>query len=129
MVRAMPISVTTYNVGTVNSIGNVVFLAGDRRYSARASNFMFHGVSLEVKSARFEEKAVRERLQGIRNDQKLIGDIIVRHTRISESEVHKLFLEAAFVGAEQAKRLGIVDDVIDVKIPRGAPFVQLVAHE
>jgi ATP-dependent protease ClpP protease subunit len=38
MLKALPIRVITYNVGTVNSIGNVIFLAGSPRYAARTSS-------------------------------------------------------------------------------------------
>jgi hypothetical protein len=126
MLRALPVSVTTYNIGSVNSIGNVIFLAGSKRYASRTSSFMFHGVGFDVQTARFEEKMLKERLQGLQNDQKLIADIIVRHTKISAVEAEKLFLEAAFVGTAEAKRLGIIDDVLDIQIPPGAPFLQLV---
>ncbi|MGH6817410.1 MAG: ClpP family protease [Methylovirgula sp.] len=126
MLRALPISITTYNVGSVNSIGNVIFLAGSKRYAAKTSSFMFHGVGFDVQSARFEEKALKERLQSIQNDQKLIADIIVRHTKITETEVDKLFLEAAFVDTGEAKRRGIIDDILDVQVPTGTPFIQLV---
>jgi ATP-dependent Clp protease, protease subunit len=126
MLRALPISITTYNVGSVNSIGNVIFLAGTKRYASQTSSFMFHGVGFDVQAARFEEKMLKERLQGIQNDQQLIGDIIVRHTKISSDEVDKLFLEAAFVSTTEAKRRGIIHDILDVQIPPGAPFLQLV---
>lgn len=124
--KAMPIKITTYNVGSVNSIGNVIFLAGNKRYASRTSSFMFHGVGFDVQAARFEEKVLKERLQGLQNDQKLIADIIVRHTKINAAAAEKLFLEAAFLRPKEAKRLGIIDNIIDVQIPKGAPFLQLV---
>jgi ATP-dependent protease ClpP protease subunit len=123
---ALPINITTYNVGSVNSIGNVIFLVGKKRFAARTSSFMFHGVGFDIQAARFEEKALKERLQGLQNDQKLIADIIVRHTKITASDAEKLFLEAAFLRPDDAKRRGIIDDIIDVQIPKGAPFLQLV---
>jgi ATP-dependent Clp protease protease subunit len=122
----LPIKITTYNVGTVNSIGNVIFLAGKKRFAARTSSFMFHGVGFDIQAARFEEKVLKERLQGLQNDQKLIADIIVRHTKLTPSAAEKLFLEAAFLRPNDAKRLGIIDKIIDVQIPKGAPFLQLV---
>ena len=44
MLMGLPVKVITHNTGTVNSIGNVVFLAGAERYAAKISSFMFHGV-------------------------------------------------------------------------------------
>src|SRR5258705_13380029 len=42
--RAMPFNLVTHNVGGVNSIGNVIFLAGAERYACPNATFMFHGV-------------------------------------------------------------------------------------
>lgn len=123
---ALPVAVYTYNVGSVNSIGNVIFLAGSKRIAARTSSFMFHGVGFDVQTARFEEKLLKERLTGLQNDQKLIADVIVRHTKMAADDVEKLFLEAAFIGTDEAKRRGIIDDVADIQVPKGAPFLQLV---
>lgn len=47
VLRAMPFELTTHNVGNVDSIGNAIFLAGERRYAAPHSTFMFHGVGFQ----------------------------------------------------------------------------------
>lgn len=126
VLRSLPINVTTYNVGSVNSIGNVVFLAGDKRYAAKSSSFMFHGVGFDIEKARFEEKELNAKLAGLQNDQTLIADVIVRHTKITKEQVRDLFLKAAFVPAAEAQSWGIVDEVRDIKFPKDMPFLQLV---
>lgn len=126
LLRSLPIKVITYNVGSVNSIGNVIFLAGEERYAAPTSSFMFHGVGFDIQNQRFEEKDVRERLESLKNDQKLISDVIADRTNIDAEETHKLFLEAAFLRADDAITKGIIHDVTDIKVPNGAPFVQFV---
>ena len=123
---ALPVKVITYNTGTVNSIGNVVFLAGAERYAAKISSFMFHGVGFDVQNQRFEEKMLIERLDSLRSDQNLIADIIVQRTKIRANEVKDLFLQAAFLRASEAKDRGIIDDIRQVKVPKGATFLQLV---
>jgi len=47
VLRGLPITLTTHNVGNVDSIGNAVFLAGQTRYACPHSTFMFHGDSEE----------------------------------------------------------------------------------
>lgn len=123
---ALPTRVVTYNIGSVNSIGNVVFLAGAQRFANRTSNFMFHGVGFDIQGTRFEEKQLLERLDSLQNDQSLIAEIITRRTKISPSKVHDLFLRAAFLRANEAKAKGIIDDIRDAKVPKGAVFMQLV---
>ena len=126
LLMSLPVKVITYNVGTVDSIGNVIFLAGSTRYANRTSSFMFHGVGFDVQNTRFEEKQLIERLDSLKNDQGLISQIITRRTKIRANKAHNLFLQAAFIRADEAKALGIIDDILDAKVPKGAPLIQLV---
>lgn len=127
VLRALPIELTTHNVGNVDSIGSAVFLAGAKRYACPHSTFMFHGVGFDVgQPVRLEEKFLLERLDSIRSDHKRIGSIIKERTRLTEEEIGKLFLEAQTKDATFASGCGIVDEVRDVQIPPGSPVISLV---
>ena len=126
VLRAMPFELITHNVGNVDSIGNVVFLAGMKRYAVSNATFMFHGVGFNVNNQRLEEKDVRERLDGILSDQRRMGDVITQHTGISQEEVASLFSQAQTRDAGYAIEKGIVDEVRDVQIPAGTPVLSLV---
>lgn len=128
VLRAFPFKLITHNVGAVNSIGNVIFLAGEERYACPNSNFMFHGVGFDAPAGiRFEEKFLRERLDGINADQTQIASIIEqRATFANAAEVKELFLEAQTKDPTYALAKGIVHDIRDVQIPPGAPVFQLV---
>lgn len=127
VLRAFPFKLITHNVGSVNSIGNVIFLAGEERYACSNSTFMFHGVGFDVTQAvRFEEKTLKERLDAIQADQKRIGAIISERTKLGTEEIERLFLQASTKDPGYAKTTGIIDDVRDVEIPTGAPVFQLV---
>ncbi|ACO76490.1 clp protease [Azotobacter vinelandii CA] len=39
---SLPIPVNTHNLGTVESMGNIIFLAGQRRTACQHSKFLFH---------------------------------------------------------------------------------------
>ena len=73
--RALSVPIVAYNIGSVDSIGNVVFQAAGRRVAATASSFMFHGVGFDAQNTRFELKSLQKRMQSIENDQSLISDI------------------------------------------------------
>ena len=128
VLRGLPFKLTTYNVGSVNSIGNVVFLAGDERYAVPDSTFMFHGVGFDVtQGARLEEKFLRERLDSIQADQNKIASIINERASFpDEQEVASLFLQAATKDAAYARKRGIINDIRKLEIPLGAPVVPLV---
>jgi ATP-dependent protease ClpP protease subunit len=127
VLRGLPLELTTHNVGNVDSIGNAVFLAGKHRYACANSTFMFHGVGFDVKQQmRFEEKMLKERLDGVLSDQARIGAIIKERTRLAEYEIKKLFLEAQTKDAAFAVGNGIIDEVREVQIPQGVPVYSLV---
>lgn len=127
VLRGMPFSLTTHNASAVNSIGNAVFLAGDKRYAAPHSTFMFHGVGFDVQErSRFEEKVLRERLDGILSDQKRIGAILEERTNLTAEQVEGLFREAQTKDAAYAVSSGIIDEVRDVELPPGETVVSLV---
>jgi ATP-dependent protease ClpP protease subunit len=127
VLRGLPFTLVTHNAGSVNSIGNAIFLAGAKRYACPHSTFMFHGVGFDANAGqRFEEKLLRERLNGILADQKRIGDIITERTKITEEQVGGLFSEAQTKDAAYAVGVGIVDEVRNIEIPKGCTVHSLV---
>lgn len=127
LLRGLPIGLTTYNVGQVNSIANIIYLAGTNRLATPTSSFMFHGVGFDIaQQARFEEKDLTEKLDSLQNDQKLIADIIVDRSDIDAEKAHDLFLRAAFMKPDEALEAGIVHRIEELAIPEGTPFFQLV---
>lgn len=127
VLRGMPFKLTTHNAGNVDSIGNAIFLAGETRYAAPHSTFMFHGVGVDAGAGvRLEEKLLRERLDSILADQKRIGAIIQERTQLTAEQVEALFREAQTKDAAYAASTGIVDEIRDVQIPSGSSIVSLV---
>lgn len=127
VLRGMPFKLITHNVGNVDSIGNMVFLAGKERYATETATFMFHGVGFNVdQGQRFEEKSLRERLDGILNDQRRIGMVISANTKLTEDEVAGLFLQAQTKDAQFAVEKGIINEIREVSIPSGVPIIGLV---
>ena len=127
ILKGMPFELITHNVGNVDSIGNVIFLAGKKRYATASATFMFHGVGFNApENQRFEEKILRERLAGILSDQKRMGDIISQCTNLSEGDIASLFSEAQTRDASYAVDKGIIHEIRDVQLAAGCPIVSLV---
>lgn len=127
MLRAMPFELTTHNVGNVDSIANAIFLAGTKRFACPHSTFMFHGVGFNAEAGKhFEEKLLRERLDGVLADQKRIGAILEERSTLSSAQIEPLFRDAQTKDAEYAVSAGIVHEVKDVELPAGVPVLTLV---
>jgi len=127
VLKGMPIELTTHNVGNVDSIGNAIFQAGDRRFACPRSTFMFHGVGFDIDGRhRLEEKTLRERLDSLNADQRRVGAIIEEHSNLSGPEIERLFLEQTTKDAAAALDAGLIDEICDVSIPENGPMVSLV---
>jgi ATP-dependent Clp protease protease subunit len=129
VLRGMPFRLITHNAGSVNSIGNVVFLAGEERYAVPTATFMFHGVGFNISgNTRLEQKGLSEKLDGILADQAQIASVFLDRSNFTEEEVSQLFLEAATKDAGFALEKGLVHDIRQIEIPTGGPLVQLQFH-
>ncbi len=123
----MPFDLTVHNVGSVDSIGNAVFLAGKTRYATANSTFLFHGVGFNITApTRLEEQHVRDRLDSILADQKRIGGVITANSNLNDEQVANLFRTQQTMDAAWAIDKGIVHEIRDLSIPPGSPIVSMV---
>lgn len=124
---AVPFALTIHNISSVNSIGNVIFLAGQKRYATANSTFMFHGVGFDVTApTRIDERYVRDRLDSLLADQKRMGQIITTRSDIGEDKIAELFRTQTTVDADWARNNGIIEDIRDFKIPPGSAVISFV---
>jgi ATP-dependent Clp protease, protease subunit len=127
VLQGLPFELTTHNVGNVDSIGNVMFLAGAKRYATPNATFMFHGVGFDaLPGQRLEEKNLRELLDGIASNHKRIGSIIVDHSTLSDRAAGTLFREAQTKDADWAMANGIIHEIKDFNATPGAPIIPLI---
>jgi ATP-dependent protease ClpP protease subunit len=124
----IPINLTTHNVGNVDSVGNVIFLAGKRRFACAHSTFMFHGVAFNTAAASsFGEQQLSEMMVTVKSDQRRIANLVSERTKLPEQDVVSMFGRAATKSAEEALAGGIVHEIKDVEIPANAIVASLTA--
>jgi ATP-dependent Clp protease, protease subunit len=127
VLRGLPLELYTYNVGNVDSIATVIYLAGIKRFASPRSSFLFHSVGLTFAAQQTVPLInMEEHVDSLRKDQKLIGDVVADRTSIDANEITKMFGRAACIAPDDAVAKGIAHDVTEVKVPDGAPFYQLV---
>lgn len=115
----MPYEIVTHNIGNVDSIANLIFLAGKERYASAASTFMFHGVGFMIANQRLEEKNLHELLDSVQADHKRICAAIAARTKITTEEGVKLFIEQRTRDAMWAKNMGVIADIREFSFPSG----------
>ena len=129
VLRGLPIELITHNVGNVESIGAIIYLAGGKRYACPQTTFMLHGVSFTtIGSAQFFEKNLKERLASIQADHERIKAIYNERAGIDPERAEQFFLGESTLTAGEAVKEGIVHSIQPVTIPTGSPVLQLVFH-
>ena len=125
--RSLPIKVVTHNLGNVDSIGLVIFLAGEERYACPHTTFMLHGVALQVGSpTSLFERNIKDSLSRLGADQERIKGIYADRAGIPMDETESLFLKETTISAEDAQARGIVHEVRQLSVAAGSPILQLV---
>jgi ATP-dependent Clp protease protease subunit len=127
VLRGLPITLTTHNVGNVDSIGTVIFLAGVNRYVCPQATFMLHGVAFGSNSPiQLFERNLRERLASVQADQERIKAIYSDRAGINPETAEQYFLGESTVNATDSVTRGIAQEIRGVQIPAGSPVLQLV---
>lgn len=110
--RGAPIEVHTYNFGSVDSIGVVIYCAGKQRSTVPHSRFLIHGVRFNTNgAASFDEKQLEEHLKSIKIDQLNIARVIADTSGKSAHKVEEDMNNRTTLNPQEAKDYGLVHDV------------------
>lgn len=107
------ITITMHNTGTIDSIANVIFAAGQKRYAAPNASFLFHGVSMNMQGgvSRTILKESLSRLEGMENR---IAHTVSKHSKLTEVELTALFQQ----GEGKDVNFALVKEIIqEIKVP------------
>jgi len=110
--KGAPYEVFTYNFGSVDSIGVVIFCAGLRRYSVPHARFLVHGVSVNfVGNQMLDEKGLEERLKGLQIDYQNISRVIADTVQKSPEQVQNDMNNRKTLSSQEAKDYGLVHEI------------------
>lgn len=116
--KALPENVITHNMGSVDSIANVIFLAWDKRYSAPHSSFLFHWVTAQTNwPVSLGLDQLKENLSRMESEHKKIAWIITDRTDLKEKDVLEFFNTGQAKDNDFAKKKLIIDDIREVPTP------------
>lgn len=128
--KGLPAGISTHNFGSVDSIGVVVYCAGQRRLSVPQARFLLHGVSVTFpQGANLEEKQLDERLKGLRIDIENIAKVVAANTGKSVQEVTQAMLDRTTLNPEEAQSWGLVHEIKMDLFPAGAEVISIQAQE
>ncbi len=124
--KGVPIELTVHNIGQVDSIANIVFMAGKHRFAVPTSSFFFHDVGMTVKKElRLVEKNLNEHLKIIKRDRQKIIDVLTAESKITSEQLNELFLNSDSIQPDKAKEYDIIHDIKPIEIPKKTEVLTL----
>lgn len=123
--RALPLELTMHNIGSVQSIANVVFMAGSKRFACTPSRFMFHDFTWgSAQAETLERNQIKERTQSLDADADNFISIFKSQTSLTDKDFETLQLlnQPNIITPERAKEVGIIQEITDAKITAGIPI-------
>ena len=110
--KGSPIEVYTYNFGSVDSIGVVIFCAGAKRICVPHARFLIHGVAANfVGNQSLDEKDLEERLKGLQIHYKTIARVIADTAQKPADKVEEDMNNRTTLNPQQAKDYGLVHEI------------------
>lgn len=110
---ALPIPVHTHNLGTVESMGNIIFLAGERRTACAHSKFLFHPFHWHLQGA-VDHSRMSEYTMSLDYDLHLYARIVAErtHDAIEQLETEKYLIAAPRIfDPHQAMACGLIHGI------------------
>lgn len=124
--KGAPIEVHTYNFGSVDSIGVVIYCAGSKRFCVPHARFLIHGVKMNFKGqASFDEFQIHENLKSLKIDQQNIARVIADNTGKGSEVIEKYMHDRKTLNPNEAKDYGLVNEIKSELFPIDAEFTSI----
>jgi len=121
--KGAPIEVFSFNFGSVDSIGVVIFCAGTKRFSVPHARFLIHGVKMNFQGqASFDEFQIHEHLKSVQIDQKNIARVIADNTGKASDVIEKDMHDRKTLNPIEAKDYGLIHEIKSELFPIDAEF-------
>ncbi|MCD6390480.1 MAG: ATP-dependent Clp protease proteolytic subunit [Dehalococcoidia bacterium] len=128
--KGLPVSITTHNFGSVDSIGIVLYCAGSRRLSVPQARFLFHGVNVQFRGEQnLDEKLLEERLKGLKIDVENIAKVIAANTGKSTKDITDAMIERTTLNPEEAQSWGLVHAIKSELFEAGSEVIAIQAQQ
>jgi len=119
--KSLPVKVNTHNLSNVESIANVMFMAGEERTTNKLSRFLLHPLMWGFGTPQADHLRIREWTSCLDDDLERFVKIFELETQglnLLEQPVWRdLITSSTIANADRAAELGLVHRVEDARIP------------
>jgi ATP-dependent protease ClpP protease subunit len=117
----LPTKVVMHNIGSVDSIATVIFLAARERYAVPHSTFLFHGINYTFNQpGSLAMNKLKEIVSSLEQDQNRMAAIVTERTQLTDKEIRELFRQGDTKDPKFAESKGIIHSIRNLSIPPSA---------
>jgi ATP-dependent Clp protease protease subunit len=114
--KGLPIELTTFNVGNVDSAAGMLFCAGAKRYAVPESRFVIHEVSLTITSngpgnLNIDLPSLESQVAVLKSQEMTIARILASTVGKPQADAEAKIHAQKSLSAEEAKQWGLVQDI------------------
>jgi ATP-dependent protease ClpP protease subunit len=113
------ITIGMHNVGKIDSIANVIFVAGEKKFASPNASFLFHGVSMHLNGS-FNKNSLTESVSRLTSMELRIIKTISENSKLTETELESLFHQGEDRSVEFALEKEIIQEIKFPAVPAGA---------
>jgi ATP-dependent protease ClpP protease subunit len=126
ILRNLPVEITTFNIGNVDSAAMLLYCAGKHRYSLPATRFLIHGNSFNpLPNTSWDAAMLDAQLQQVKSLNDIVLHVISQTATKKSSEIESAIHGQQILTPEQAKQWGIVEEIRDNFMIPGATMVSV----
>ena len=123
--KGLPVTITTHNFGSLDSISVVLYCGGSKRLSVPQARFLLHGVSIGFR----QNISLEEKLKGLKIDTENIAKVISENTNKSIEEITTALLERTTLNPETAKTWGLVHEIKSNLFEAGSEVISIYPQQ
>lgn len=108
--RSLPVTLHTHNLGTVESMGNILFLAGEHRTACAMSKFLFHPFHWTLHGS-IDHSRMAEYAMSMDYDLELYAQVVAQRTEGAQEPLdvpRYLMAHPRMLNPEEALRGGLI---------------------
>lgn len=124
--KSLPVRLITHNNGSIDSIANVIFVAGKERYASPHSTFLFHGVKFDFSTpASLNASQLAELSDIVEKSHGKIANILCENSEVEKELIEKLFSTGEVKGTQFAIDKKLINEVKPLQIPKDAIIISI----
>jgi ATP-dependent Clp protease protease subunit len=114
--KGLPIEITTFNVGNVDSSASIIYCAGSKRYAVPEARFIIHEVSLTITAngpgmINIDLPSLEAQLSLLKGQESSIAKILATTVGKPEADAQARIHAQAALSSDEAKKWGLVQDI------------------